>query len=73
MTQKQIAFSKLSLQANITKDRIRTLSAAIDHTQPLLDKPKGNIEVYQLAEKGTPLLEGTLLGDIKRFIEAVKN
>ncbi len=68
LTNEQIAFSKLNLQANITQDRIRALSGAIEATKHQLENPKGNIEIYQLADKGTPLLEGTLLGEIQRCL-----
>ena len=73
MTKQQITFSKLILDADITEDKIRTLSASIDNTRHLLANPKGSIEVYRLADKGTPLLEGTLLGDIQRCFSFWKN
>lgn len=71
ITEKQIALSKLKLQASITKNRIRTLSGTIEKSRQELKNPKSSLEVYQLADKGTPLLEGTLLGEIKRFLDVL--
>lgn len=63
----QMQMSKLLTARKISEDQLRSLNAAAENTQLLLNIPRGTIELFQDAEKARPLREG-LLWDLLPFI-----
>ncbi len=53
----QMQLFKLLQAKNITEDQVRSMSKAVESTQLMVNIPKGNIELYQLADKAQPWME----------------
>lgn len=57
----QGAFTKLLQNNKITTDEIQFLHQSIDTIQLLINVPKGNLELYQLANKPKPLKDSWII------------
>lgn len=53
LPEKQIEFSKLLRQQKLTEEEIKNLSNSIEVMQLMVNAPKGNIDIYQLAENSS--------------------
>ena len=57
----QGAFSKLLQNNKITQDEVQFLHQSIDTIQLMINVPKGNLELYQLADKPKPLKDSLII------------